>query len=106
MTPESTIRLVQTKSSDYRVVPATGVWGGVTPGGILRMDFFVDSIRPEESSVLPLQPDGKIRMADAAIGRYLERETQVGIAMSLETAERVANWLLGRVNQAKGRMQK
>lgn len=51
---------------DYRMVPANGMWGGLTPKGDLHIEFFVE--------VLPTPgPEATAFFRDAVSGSYNER---------------------------------
>ena len=43
---------------NYRMVPANGMWGGITPRGDLRIDFFVESMPIPDSGAGKLLNDG------------------------------------------------
>jgi hypothetical protein len=91
------------KSRDYRIVAANGVWGGIAPGGDLRIDFFLDSSSLPEEMTYQVLETGQLgkeiqRIPQASL---VTREYQVGVVMSLQSAEMVANWLLQKVKESK-----
>jgi hypothetical protein len=86
----------------YRLVGANGIWGGVTPRGDLRLDFFVESIGIPEHVTNLITPDGKL---GPELGRTPERRFSrrllVGVLLSMEQAESVAEFIQERVQQFK-----
>ena len=104
--PEQAKKVVFTfqKSEDYRVFPVNGVWGGVTPRGDLKLDFFVESHLPDsvEHSVTPLGlgPEVQRKPGDRST-THLTRDVQLGLLISLEHAESIANFILGKVKEAR-----
>ena len=73
----------------YRVVAANGVWGGVTPRGDFRLDFFVESSAVPERITIELLPDksGK-EVARTPDKRLFTRRLQTGVLLSLKEARR------------------
>ena len=98
------------KDANYRTVYANGVHGGITTRGDLKMDFFVES---------PLVPDKVFhnvtkeglgpetgREPDIGDKRVIQRESQVGVVVSLEQAKSIAYWLLKNIRDFEEAKQK
>jgi hypothetical protein len=86
------------ESPDYRVVAANGAWGGLTPKGDIMMSLYIEHAKTpltvtHSVDAGKLGPEIDRDTAGTAITRHL----QVGVMMSPQTAETVANWLLGKV---------
>jgi hypothetical protein len=82
----------------YRIVGANGVWGGLTPRGDIRLDFFVESLTVPDSVVNLITPDGKLGPELARTPeRRITRRLQVGILLSREQADDIADFLKARV---------
>ncbi len=97
-----TYRYVQ--AAGYRRIPASGVWGGITPDGNIIANFFVDA--PE----IPLSITHELR-AGGVLGEEIsrdyqqpdspsiERSLEVGVVMSAERARSVGQWLLSKAEE-------
>ncbi|MDR0648376.1 MAG: hypothetical protein LBF92_03480 [Synergistaceae bacterium] len=83
-----------TKSTAYRVVPATGVWGVNATNGDILCNFVVDSfVLPVEIDYRP-ETDEEIKRKFAKGKNDIEKELQVGILMTKRTARIVGEFLL------------
>lgn len=94
----------------YRLVGANGMWGGMTPRGDMRLDFFVESHVVPEHVVNLITPDGglgpELTRSPSPRGRIIRR-LQMGVLLSAEQAESVADFIKQRVaeyRQKKGKM--
>jgi hypothetical protein len=50
------IKIVFRKAPDYRIIPATGAWGGVNPQGEIVFDLFVEKLELPESVQIKVEP--------------------------------------------------
>jgi hypothetical protein len=88
------------KSSDYRIIPANGAWGGVTPRGDFTLDFFVEHNPTPDYVVHEIKPAGGLgveveREAGGKEDSYLiTRELVGGVLLSLGEAKSLANFIL------------
>ena len=100
---EDLVKFVFVKSPDYRTIAASGVWGGVTPQGQLKLDLFVDSVVTPEFITHNIRKDGRLgeEIERAPSGRIVTRELQIGVLLTVNVAEIIANWILARVQEAK-----
>ncbi|MEW6127721.1 MAG: hypothetical protein AB1757_11845 [Acidobacteriota bacterium] len=88
---------------NYRLVPANGAWGGITPRGDIRIDFFV------ESQAIPHRVVNKIDIKANAIGeeikrvpeKHFVRQIQVSILMNPSAFESLGEWIQDRLEQLK-----
>ena len=96
------IRIDWEYDKDYRMVPANGMWGGITPRGDLRIEFFVEAVTVPNSGDTTLVNDGS--------GRYKEkrktpekpavvRRIQVGVMVPPQQILSFMEWFR---NKAKG----
>lgn len=88
------------ESPDYRVIPANGAWGGLTPRGQVMMALYVEHANTPRSVTHDVQ-EGKLGpeiSRETSSGTFI-RQLQVGIMMDPDTAESVAKWLLGKVEE-------
>lgn len=86
----------------YRVVPVNGAWGGLTPRGELKLDFFVESIQTPERIKNRMQDDGRLGdEISRTPERRIVRRLQVGILVGIEEAESIAKFIIGRVEELR-----
>jgi len=93
------------KPSDYKVLFANGVHGGMTPRGNFVMHFFHEYLPPPPVEVITLDEKGKIQEIrslreeeEKKAGRSIfTRDLVVGITMPPEQAVSIANWILDKV---------
>jgi len=96
MAEEKKITVSYRRSNEYKVMPATGAWGGPTPDGHLLANFFVEHASVPSYQTFPADESGKVDMRnarDSVASGDLERELMVGIVLSPTTALSVAKWL-------------
>ena len=48
------------KDDNYRLIPVNGVWGGPTPRGDIKVDFFHESPSLPKEVTQALSPDGQL----------------------------------------------
>jgi len=95
-----TVDIYYTKSPTYRTYHLDGIFGGLTPKGIF-VDIFTEHISPPSKIVHQIKEDGKI---GDEIGRInnepgLLREYQCGIAINIENAISIRNWLDTKIDE-------
>lgn len=90
------------ESADFKLIPANGMWGGITTRGDFRLDFFVETIATPESITYPLNPDGTLgpELKRKPSTRYVRR-LEAGVLMSLETAELLSGFIKDRIAEYK-----
>ncbi|MDE0646042.1 MAG: hypothetical protein OXH84_07405 [Gammaproteobacteria bacterium] len=88
------------KSSNFRVIPASGVWGGVNPRGLIDMTFFT------ERSPIPTVLTHSIT-SEGQLGEEIARETKdglvrdvhVSIVIDLPFAKSFRDWLEQKIDE-------
>lgn len=89
----------------YRVVGANGIWAGITPRGDLRLDFFVESQRVPDEVAHLITKEGKLgpelRRSGASTGATVVRRMQVGVLLSLEQADSIADFIKTKIADFK-----
>jgi hypothetical protein len=88
-----------TKSPDYRVVAATGAWGGLTPQGELFCNLFIEHNAPPESVELEVGPISAKEVRKIS-SHDMVREFQVGIVMRPDIAKSIGEWLVNNAEKA------
>jgi hypothetical protein len=100
MEEKKKVKFALKKSSDYRLIPANGAWGGVTPRGDFTLDFFVEHTSTPDYIVHELKPDGGL---GAEVEREVQQEGNIyaitrelvgGVLLSLGEAKSMANFIL------------
>ena len=87
------------RASDYKVVAATGVYGGPTPSGHIRVEFFVDYASNPVKTVHAVTPEGRVgeELEREPTSRSITREFQIGVVFTPDVAESLARWLQDKV---------
>lgn len=105
---DRTAKFLFTKANDYRVIAANGVWGGVTPRGDVKVDFFVESLSLPESVSHLVKADDKLgdELSRSPKDRPFVREIQVGVILSIHQAESIGRWLMSKGAEFKKLQEK
>ncbi len=97
------------KDDGYRIVPASGAHGGITPDRQVIAHLFVELSALPETVTQEATSDGKLAQPKAPTpgdegARWFERRLTVGILMAPDKARSIGQWLIAqaaRVEQAK-----
>jgi hypothetical protein len=86
------------EASDYRSLPATGVFGGPTPAGDLICNFFLETRAVPEEVEIEIDAAGaaKEKLAPTGGPEVFFREIQVGILLNPNVARSIGEWLIQR----------
>jgi hypothetical protein len=98
--PQS-IRYKFTRAPDYRVLAANGAWGAIATNGIITVDFYVERIANPETIVQYLEGDraGQEERIPGEPECLIEREAQVGLILTPDTARAIGQWLIERADE-------
>jgi hypothetical protein len=102
-----TVKFVFEYDAQYRFCPATGVWGGITPHGDLRVDFYVDSFNPPVSITHSIGTDGSLgKESERDPARdprvtVIARRLQVGLLIPGTQLDTFAAFLTQKANELK-----
>lgn len=92
-------------AKDYRLVPANGSFGGITPRADIMIHFFEEYYPVPRVVVHEVSPEGKLGQEKARETESLiTREIQVGVVLSPAQAESIAKWILDKVETLKKRL--
>ena len=86
------------RASDYKIIPATGASGGISPQGEIIFDFFVEKLETDAVVIEQLEP-GKIKELSRE-GDKIIRELQVGIVIRPDIAHSIGKFLINTANKA------
>ena len=91
--------------SNYHVVAANGMFGGLTPRGDLRIDFFVEYTGVPEKGALKYRrnPDGSTQEVPGSNPSppKMIRRVQVGILVPPQQIESFSNWFRDKAQQVQ-----
>jgi len=92
------------RSTDYRLFPVNGVWGGPTPTGEVRCDFIFEAQELPDEIAYMVTPDGLGPEVRRDGNVRLVREAQVGVVMSIGAAKSIGAWLIKRAEETEARL--
>lgn len=89
------------KNEDYRIVPVSGVWGGVTPQGMVHCDFFIERAEtPESVNIRIDESTGASQESRRQPAEpYVVRELLVGMMLPPHVARSIGQWLVERADE-------
>ena len=99
------IKIFFVNSPDYKLIPATGAWGGPNPNGEIIIDFFIERVEPPESITLEIDESGNAEEKDRSSQRAI-RERQIGIVLRPDIALSIGNLLIEKANLVLKQQQK
>ena len=86
------------EDANYRTIPISGAWGGITPKGHILINFYYD--RPESPKSVSHEVGPKGSLGDESEKSYahggeghFERRFEVGVVMDDATASTLMQWL-------------
>jgi len=93
------------KGPDYRIVPVSGVMGGMTPQGMVACDLFVERPELPESIVLDVGSDGRaMPVSHHPQTQAMIRESMVGLMIEPHVAKAVGEWLVKQAEAYENRV--
>jgi hypothetical protein len=84
------------KDKDYRVVPVSGVWGGISPHGMIFADFFFE--KPDTPEKVTLDDSGK-EVGRSPSGMFVVRDVVGGITVRPEVARAIGQWFIDKADE-------
>jgi len=93
------LEIIFEKATDYRLIAATGAWGGVSPQGEVIFDLFVDKFDPPDSMTVRIPSDGPTEEKKIGGERHV-RESQVGVILRPDIAMIIGRWLISKAEEA------
>jgi hypothetical protein len=103
------IDIIYEYDANYRLVATNGIYGGITPRGDLKADFFVEFFAVPKSTQLKVTEEGKgeeqpIHLSES----YIARKIQIGILVPPDQIESFGKWFLQKaddLNRRRGKDQ-
>lgn len=90
-----TIKIYYEKSKDYRLIPVTGAYGGVSPNGEIVIDFYVERRDSPKTIMLEIDEHGKGK-EKSSVGQRFIREKQFGIVLRPDIALTIGQFILDK----------
>jgi len=94
------IKVHYKRDRNYRILPATGAYGGLTPQGEVSVDFFVERRLPPKHVVMLVSPDAPAQEMEREGEERLVRETLVGLVLRPDIALSIGRFLIEKANEA------
>lgn len=94
------IAVYYTKAKDYRMIPATGAWGGISPNGEVVFNIYVEQKAVPEKMILQVTEEGKAGKEKKIGGDDYVREMQVGIVLRPDIAYSIGQFLIKHAKNA------
>lgn len=91
------------KTADFKIYPAEGALGGVTPSQMYQINFYIETPNIPSEITHALTMDGKLgaKLSHTIEGGDILRELQCAVLMTVPQAESLANWILSTIKQNK-----
>lgn len=96
------IRVKAKKDSEHRIIPASGVWGGVTPHGMVYFDVVLEKPEAPTATVIDVNEATGERIETVQEPKELavERILMAGILVRPEIARAIGQWLIEKADEA------
>ena len=95
---------ITTKRADgFRIVPAEGALGGITPAQMYQINFYIEAPNIPRNISHELTEEGKLgrQTGQEQDGGDIIRELQCAVLMTIPQAEALARWILSTVEQQR-----
>ncbi len=100
----SQIKVRAKKDKEHRIIPASGVWGGVTPHGMVYFDVVLE--KPEAPTLTVINVDettgARVEEIREPEEPMVERILMAGILVRPEIARAIGHWLIEKADEAEG----
>ena len=102
--PTNKIKFHYIKADSFRVIPASGVWGGVNTRGSIDMTFFTERAPIPKVVSHEITSEGQLGMeVDRKTKEGLVRDVQVSVLIDLPFAKSFRDWLDDKINELESR---
>ena len=94
------IKIYFSKAKDYKIIPANGAWGGISPEGSIIFDLFIEKNELPDYIELEIN-DGKGKAKEInKKKKKIVRESQIGIVLKPDIAYSIGEWLIDKAKNA------
>lgn len=84
----------------YRLIAANGLYGGITPGGELKIDFFAEYTPAPKTSQLSVSEEGQVTEHKDTTPQIVRR-IQMGMLVSPNHIQSFANWFQEKAEEMR-----
>jgi len=94
-----TVRIIFSRADGYKLVPATGAWGGISPQREIIVDFYIDQSRnPEylDAEIVDGKQVNEKRHPDPA---PIDRQIQFGLVLRPDIARLIGGFLIAKADE-------
>lgn len=95
--PKNKFKIHFTKASSYKIIPATGAWGGPTPQGELLCNFFVEYRDAPDNIEMEIE-GGRAKEPERIEADFI-RELQMGVIIRPDIAKSIGEWLVRKADE-------
>ena len=104
--PGQSINIKFTKTPDYKIIAATGAFGGPTPQGEILCNFFIEYKEPPEFLEIEIgERGGIVKETEKIANDYYNRELQIGVLLRPDIAKSVGDWLISHADKVMAETQ-
>ena len=95
------ITITTKKADGFRVLPAEGALGGITPSQMYQINFYIEAPNIPSDVTHELSEEGKLgpQLGHTQSGGEIVRELQCAVLMSVQQAEALARWIMNTIEQ-------
>jgi hypothetical protein len=97
------VKVRSKKEEGHRIITASGVWGGVTPHGMIYFDMFIE--KPEAPAETLITVDERTgerhETVETPVEPYIERLLVMGVMVRPEIARSIGQWLMEKADEAE-----
>jgi hypothetical protein len=95
------ITITTRKADGFRVLPAEGALGGITPSQMYQINFYIEAPNIPTDITHELSTEGKLgpQLSQHQEGGDIVREMQCAVLMTIQQAEALARWIMNTVKQ-------
>jgi len=92
------VKIVYRRAPDYRLLPATGAWGGPSVNGEIVVNFFVDRVQEPDSVILVVEEHSGTGTEKPLPPPQNVREMLVGVVMRPDIALSIGQFLVDKAS--------
>jgi hypothetical protein len=95
-----TFEVFFSRATDYKIVTATGAWGGLSPNGEVVFDLYIERRKNPDRMDIDVVSGKQVAERRVPDPQPFERESQVGIAVRADVARIIGQFLIGLADKA------
>jgi len=95
-----TIKVHFEYSKDYRLISATGGWGGVSPNGEIILELYIERKAAPKSISMDVDESGKTTEKTREGEKFI-RELQIGVVMRPDIALSIGEFLVSKAKSIR-----